>query len=253
LTGITTAFTWTLIGQGDFIGVTLTEEKPVGTHGGTVPNTGEELLTGTELRVSVSDSHLRYREKQGVTHAGSVKGLVGTHRREGPSSGSLREEICSARRPADLTQGEAHRVRMPSVVLVEGILSAERVTADSRAGKASGPVVEDRCVAGMEPAVAEKSAVAAELPVAADSAVAVDSMAGADSVAAALAAALAAAGDKMKDSKKAKITKELISKTTFLSFPGLTGESRKTLDARLSLSPQVVSGETLSMTYRDIV
>ena len=52
-------------------------------------------------------------------------------------------------------------------------------------------------------------------------------------------------------------TKEFKSKTTFLSFPGLTGpecfRDRKTLDARLSLSPQVVSGETSGMTYKDVV
>jgi hypothetical protein len=61
--------------------------------------------------------------------------------------------------------------------------------------------------------------------------------------------------------KKAPVTKEFISKTTFLSFPGLTGrlgrlaeerESRKTLDARLSLSSQAVSGETSGMTYKDV-
>jgi len=95
-------------------------------------------------------------------------------------------------------------MRMPSAVSVKGILSADRVTADSQAGKASGPVVEDRCVAALEPAAAEKSAVAAELPVAADSAVAVDSMAEADS----MAAALAAAGDKMKNSEKYIVTIE---------------------------------------------
>jgi len=49
------------------------------------------------------------------------------------------------------------------------------------------------------------------------------------------------------------ITKEFMSKTTFSSFHGLTGESRKTLDARLSLSPQLVSGETSGMTYKDVV
>jgi threonine dehydrogenase-like Zn-dependent dehydrogenase len=44
---------------------------------------------------------------------------------------------------------------------------------------------------------------------------------------------------------------------TFMSFPGLTGpecfRDRKTLDARLSLSPQVVSGETSGMTDKDVV
>jgi hypothetical protein len=40
------------------------------------------------------------------------------------------------------------------------------------------------------------------------------------------------------------ITKEFISKTTFLSFHGLTGESRKALDARL---------RTSGMTYKDVV
>ena len=52
-------------------------------------------------------------------------------------------------------------------------------------------------------------------------------------------------------------TKEFIGKTTFSSFHGLTGpecfRDRKTLDARLSLSPQVVSGETSGMTYKDVV
>jgi hypothetical protein len=43
---------------------------------------------------------------------------------------------------------------------------------------------------------------------------------------------------------KQTLTKEFISKTTFLSFPGLTGESRKTLDARLTTS---------GMTYKDII
>ncbi len=52
---------------------------------------------------------------------------------------------------------------------------------------------------------------------------------------------------------KFKVPKEFISKTTFLSFPGLTVESRTALDARLSLSPQVVSGETSGMTYKDVV
>ncbi len=41
-----------------------------------------------------------------------------------------------------------------------------------------------------------------------------------------------------------KVTKWFISKTTFLSFPGLTGESRKTLDARLRPS---------GMTHKDFV
>jgi hypothetical protein len=41
-----------------------------------------------------------------------------------------------------------------------------------------------------------------------------------------------------------RVTKGFISKTTFLSFPGLTGESRKTLDARL---------RTSGMTYKDVV
>jgi len=54
-----------------------------------------------------------------------------------------------------------------------------------------------------------------------------------------------------------KVTKEFISKTTFLSFPGLTGLRlvegiQKTLDARLSLSPQVLGGETSGMTYKDL-
>jgi hypothetical protein len=39
-------------------------------------------------------------------------------------------------------------------------------------------------------------------------------------------------------------SKEFMSKTTFLSFPGLTGESRRTLDARL---------RTSGMTYKDVV
>ncbi len=42
--------------------------------------------------------------------------------------------------------------------------------------------------------------------------------------------------------------KECISKTISLSFPDLFGESRKTLDARLSMSPHVVSGENSGMT-----
>ena len=53
--------------------------------------------------------------------------------------------------------------------------------------------------------------------------------------------------------RESVFTKEFISKTTFLSFPGLTGrlgrlaeerESRKTLDARL---------RTSGMTYKDVV
>ena len=49
---------------------------------------------------------------------------------------------------------------------------------------------------------------------------------------------------------KQTLTKEFISKTTFLSFPvrqyvgRMTGESRKTLDARLTTS---------GMTYKDII
>jgi hypothetical protein len=181
-------------------------------------------------------------------YAVMVKGSVGTRGRE-----VLREEICSARGRAGLKHREARDVRMHSAVLVAGILSAERVTADSQAGRVVGPVVEDRCAAGMEPAVAEKYAVAVEPAAAAKCAVAVDSaveaelpvaevdfMAAVDSV----EEASVADGDKMKDSKKDKVTKELISKTTFLSFPGLTGESRKTLDARL---------RTSGMTYKDVV
>jgi hypothetical protein len=42
----------------------------------------------------------------------------------------------------------------------------------------------------------------------------------------------------------AHVTKEFISKTTFLSFHGLTGESRKALDAQL---------RTSGMTYKDVV
>jgi hypothetical protein len=41
-----------------------------------------------------------------------------------------------------------------------------------------------------------------------------------------------------------ELTKEVISKNTFSSFHGLTGESRKTLDARL---------KTSGMTYKDVV
>jgi len=40
------------------------------------------------------------------------------------------------------------------------------------------------------------------------------------------------------------VTNKTISKTTSLSFPGLTGESRKTLDARL---------RTSGMTYKDVI
>src|SRR4030042_2529306 len=49
-----------------------------------------------------------------------------------------------------------------------------------------------------------------------------------------------------------RFRKEFINETKFLSFHGLTGESRKTLDARLSLSPQEVSGETSGMTNKDV-
>jgi len=44
---------------------------------------------------------------------------------------------------------------------------------------------------------------------------------------------------------KFKVTKEFISKTTFLSFPGLTGESRTALDARL------IRLRRTGMTYRE--
>jgi hypothetical protein len=207
LTGITMAFTWTLIGQEDFIGITSTEGKPAGIHGATVPNTGEELFTGTELQVNTSDSRLRYQEKQGVMHAGMVKGSVGAHRREDLSREILREEICSVRRQAGLKHGEAQDVRMLSVVPVMVILSAGRVTADSQAGRAVGPVVEDRSAAGMEPEVGAKSAVAVEPEVGAKSAVAVEPEVGAKSAVAvdSMAEALAADGGKMKDSKKDKV------------------------------------------------
>jgi hypothetical protein len=56
----------------------------------------------------------------------------------------------------------------------------------------------------------------------------------------------------LTDKKSNYVTKEFISKTTFLSLSGSTGESRKTLDARLSLSSQVVRGETSGMTYKDV-
>jgi hypothetical protein len=62
----------------------------------------------------------------------------------------------------------------------------------------------------------------------------VNSAAGVDS----MEAALAADGDNMKSHREAKFIKEFISQTTFLSFPGSTGESRKTPDARLRLSSQ---------------
>src|SRR4030067_3247146 len=57
----------------------------------------------------------------------------------------------------------------------------------------------------------------------------------------------------LTDKKSHYITKEVISKNTFLSFSGSTAESRKTLDARLSQSSQVVRGETSGMTYKDVV
>src|SRR4030042_978470 len=41
-----------------------------------------------------------------------------------------------------------------------------------------------------------------------------------------------------------QVTKKFVSKTTILLFPGLTGESRKTLDARL---------RTSGMTNKDVV
>ena len=129
-------------------------------------------------------------------HAGTLRDLE--QRRGGLPRELLREELCSARRLAGLKQEEARSVRMPSVALARGILSADQVTADSQAGKISGPGVEDKCL------VAVKSVVAAELPVAVKSAAVVDSrveavsMAVADSVAAALAAGV----DKMKDSKE---------------------------------------------------
>jgi hypothetical protein len=43
--------------------------------------------------------------------------------------------------------------------------------------------------------------------------------------------------------KRANLLRKFISKTAFLSFPGLTGESRNTLDARL---------RTSGMTYKDV-
>jgi hypothetical protein len=136
-------------------------------------------------------------------HADTLKGLV-VHKRGGPSREILGRETCSVRGPAGLKQGEAHRVRMPSVALVKEILSAGPVTADFQAGKASGPVVEDRCLAVMERAVAEKSVAVVDFPVAVERTVAVNSAAGVDSRAAAdsmeavdsVAAALAEGIDK---------------------------------------------------------